>query len=99
MGRLSVVLILALVGCALSLVSSRYESRWMVVELDRARHQERELDVEWRQLQLELTDYAQHARIDSVAREALQMIPVAPDRIIYMRPGGTIATPVSGVAE
>jgi len=92
MGRLSIFLALAFVACALSLVSSRYELRWAVVELDRARHEERELDIEWRRLQLDLTDYAQHARIDSVARQALQMTPVAPDSLIYMRPGGTLAT-------
>lgn len=91
MGRLSVALAMGLVLCALSLVSSRYELRWAVVELDRARHQERELDIEWRRLQLDLTDYAQHARIDSVARQALEMKPVSPDNLIYMRPGGTLA--------
>jgi len=91
MGRLSLVLALGLVACALLMVSSRYELRWTVVELDRARHQERELDIEWRRLQLDLTDYAQHARIDSVARQALEMQPVPPDRLIYMRPGGTLA--------
>lgn len=91
MGRLSLVLALGLVACALLMVTSRYELRWTVVELDRARHQERELDIEWRRLQLDLTDYAQHARIDSVARQALEMQPVSPERLIYMRPGGTLA--------
>ncbi len=91
MGRLSIVLALGVVACALLMVSSRYEMRWAVVELDRARHQERELDVEWRRLQLDLTDFAQHARIDSVARQALEMQPVSPERLIYMRPGGTLA--------
>lgn len=92
MGRVSsVVLALALVASALSLVSSRYELRWAVVELDRSRHQERELDIEWRRLQLDLTDYAQHARIDTVARQALEMQPVSPDKLIYMRPGGALA--------
>lgn len=85
MGRLAVFLALALVISALALVSSRYDSRWAVIELDRARQEERELDVAWRRLQLELTHYAQHARIDQAARQALKMTPAAPDRMIYLR--------------
>ena len=99
MGRVAVVLGLALVLCALSLVTSRYELRWTVIELERARTQERDLDVAWRRLQLDLTDYAQHARIDSAARQALQMTPVSPDSILYVRPDGTIAQPVKGVQQ
>lgn len=95
--RLSFVLAIALVGCALSLVTSRYELRWAVIELERARQAERELDVEWRRLQLDLTDYAQHARIDSAARQALQLKPV--DDILYLRPDGTITQLVKGLQE
>ncbi|GAA5235886.1 cell division protein FtsL [Verticiella sediminum] len=99
MVRLAFVLCLVLVGCALSLVTSRYELRWATIELERARSAERDLDVAWRRLQLDLTDYAQHARIDSAARQALQMKPVSPDSILYVRPDGTIAQPVKGGHE
>lgn len=99
MMRLVVVLVLALVGCALSIVSARYESRWAVIELDRARHAERELDVEWRRLQLELTDYAQHARIDAAARQALKMTLPGGESVMYVRPGGIVAAPVAGTGR
>lgn len=85
MGRLAFVLAFALVLSALALVSSRYESRWAVIELDRARQEERELDIAWRRLQLELTHYAQHARIDQAARQALKMVPVPSDDMMYLR--------------
>lgn len=99
MVRLVAALVLAVVGCALSIVSARYESRLAVIELDRARHAERELDVEWRRLQLELTDYAQHARIDSVARQALKMLPPGGESVMYVRPGGIVAAPVAGASR
>ncbi|MBU4612067.1 cell division protein FtsL [Achromobacter sp. GG226] len=94
--RTAFVLSVAMVGCALSLVTSRYELRTTVVQLERARQDERDLDVEWRQLQLDLTDYAQHARIDAAARQALELKPVEHDRRLYIRPGGQVATPISG---
>lgn len=95
MGRLAFMLALGVVACALSAVTSRYESRWVVVELNRANHEAGELDVEWRRLQIDLTDYAQHARIDSIARQDLKMSVAAPDRTLYMRPGGAPANLVT----
>ncbi len=90
--RISLVLLVLLVISALGLVTSRYEARWVHIELERARQEERRLDVAWRQLQLEMTQHAQHARIDSQARASLGMVPVPPDRLMHWRadaaPGG-----------
>lgn len=96
--RVALVLSLAIVGCAMALVTSRYELRWTVIDLERARQEERDLDVAWRGLQLDLTDYAQHARIDAAAREALRLRSVDAERRMYIRPGGMLATPVAGGA-
>ncbi|VCU69553.1 Cell division protein FtsL [Pigmentiphaga humi] len=87
MGRLLFVLTIALVACGLSLVSSQYKARSLFVELERTQSATRELDVEWRRLQLEQTDHAKHALIDSVARNALKMEPVTPARTIYLAQG------------
>lgn len=84
MARLLFVLVLALIGCALSLVSSQYEARSLFVELERAQVVTRDLDVEWRRLQLDQTDHAKHGLIDSVARGTLAMEPVTPARTIYL---------------
>ncbi len=56
----------------------------------------RELDTEWRRLQLERAELARNARIDNVAREDLAMITGTPDRTIYIR-GGVLnsAAPVT----
>jgi cell division protein FtsL len=50
MGRLLFVLTVALIGCALSLVSSQYKARSLFVELERAQAVARDLDVDWRRL-------------------------------------------------
>ncbi|MPS25864.1 cell division protein FtsL [Pigmentiphaga sp.] len=84
MGRLLFVLTVALVGCALSLVSSQYKARSLFVELERVQAVARDLDVDWRRLQLEQTDHAKHALIDNVARTTLKMEPVTPARTIYL---------------
>lgn len=89
MARLFVVLVLALVLCALSLVGSQYKARSQFVELERAQAAARDLDVEWRRLQLEQTDNAKHAVIDSVARGVLKMEPITPARTVYLsKPAG-----------
>ncbi|GAA4342604.1 hypothetical protein GCM10023144_44770 [Pigmentiphaga soli] len=84
MSRLLFILVIALVGCGLSLVSSQYKARSLFAELEQAQGVARDLDVEWRQLQLEQTDHAKHALIDDVARKALKMEPVTPARTIYL---------------
>jgi cell division protein FtsL len=84
MGRLLFVLTLALVLCALSLVSSQYKARSLFVDLEREQSTARDLDVDYRRLQLEQTDNAKHALIDSVARGTLKMEPVTPARTIYL---------------
>lgn len=85
MTRLNLFLLLVLVASALGLVDSRYEARWSIIELDRARQEERELDIAWRHLQLELNHYAQHARLDKLARGPLGMMPVPGDALVHLR--------------
>ena len=47
----------------------------------------RELDIDWRRLQLERAEQARNARIDELARDELKMVPVSPDRTIYIKGG------------
>lgn len=83
--RLNLTLLAVLVVSALALVDSRYEGRWATIELERARQEERSLDIVWRQLQLDVNQYAQHARIDALAKGQLEMVPVAPEALIHLR--------------
>jgi len=73
MARLNVVLLIALVVCALSLVTSRHQSRKLFVDLEREQALTRNYDIEYGQLQIEQSTWAMPARIEKIAREQLRM--------------------------
>ncbi|MBU2570115.1 MAG: cell division protein FtsL [Gammaproteobacteria bacterium] len=79
-------LLLLLLGSALGVIYSKYQSRLLFVEIQQ---QERELDryeVEWGQLQLELTTLAEENRVEQIARDKLKLIMPERDKIIYLKP-------------
>ena len=81
MVKLNVLLLAALVACALSLVTSRHQARKLFVELEREQALARTYEVEYGQLQLEQSTWAMPARIENVAREQLKMQLPGPGRI------------------
>jgi cell division protein FtsL len=79
-------LILALLVSALAVIYSKYDSRLIFIEIQK---QERVLDqyeVEWGQLQLELTTLADQKRVEQVAREQLKLVMPLREKIIYIKP-------------
>ncbi|MBE0434262.1 MAG: cell division protein FtsL [Methylomicrobium sp.] len=79
-------LLLLLLGSALGVIYSKYQSRLLFVEIQQ---QERELDryeVEWGQLQLELTTLAEENRVEQIARDKLKLVMPVRDKIIYLKP-------------
>lgn len=96
MGRLSILFAALLMLSAISLVTARYQSRQFFMESERQAAYARELDTEWRRLQLERAELARNARIDEIARNDLQMRPSSPDRTLYLQ--GDFA-PVSSPPE
>jgi len=81
MVKLNLLLLSALVFCALSLVTSRHQARKLFVELEREQTLARSYDVEYGQLQLEQSTWAMPARIENIAREQLKMQLPRPGRI------------------
>ena len=71
--RLNSILVLVLLVCALSIVASNHRARQLFIELEREQTRMHALDVEWGQLQLEQSTWANHARVEKIAREKLQM--------------------------
>ncbi len=53
MTRLNMILLAALVACALSVVTSQHKARKFYMELQALQDAERKLDQEWRELQIE----------------------------------------------
>ncbi len=71
---------------ALAVIYSKYYSRLLFIEIQK---QERALDqyeVEWGQMQLELTMLAEQNRVELVAREQLKLIMPLREKIIYIKP-------------
>ena len=82
MARLNLALLLAVVGCALATVASNHRARNVFVEFEREQARTRQLDVEWGQLQLEQSTWANHARVEKIARDKLHMLPPSASRTV-----------------
>ena len=84
--RLLSVVGIALLLSALAVIYSKYYSRLVFIEIQK---QERALDqyeVEWGQMQLELTMLAEQNRVELVAREQLKLFMPPREKIIYIKP-------------
>ena len=65
------------VVCVLSgmaLVYTKHEARKLFVELEGLTQERDELNIEWGQLQIEQSTWAQHARIEQVATKDLSLV-------------------------
>jgi cell division protein FtsL len=67
------LLFVAVVLCALSVVTSQHKARKLFIELQKEKTQAQQTDVEWGQLQLEQSTWAAPARVEAVAVQKLQM--------------------------
>ena len=72
---------------AMALVYTKHESRKLFVELEQLSQERDELNIEWGQLQIEQSTWAQHARIEQVATEDLSLVrPEATEIFVIERP-------------
>jgi cell division protein FtsL len=81
MVRVNLLLLAVLVGCAISLVTSRHQARKLFVELEREQAATRAYETEYGQLQLEQSTWAMPARTEKIAREQLKMQLPSPGRV------------------
>ena len=72
---------------AIALVYTKHESRKLFVELEQLTQERDELNIEWGQLQIEQSTWAQHARIEQVASDDLSLVrPEATEIFVIERP-------------
>lgn len=86
MFMLVVGLAVAVVGSAVAAVEARHQARQLFIELQGLNLARDELNVEWRQLQIERSTWAAHARVEQLARDKLSMSVPAPARIEVVTP-------------
>jgi cell division protein FtsL len=85
---MNIVLAAVLVGCALSTVNARYQARQLFIDVGRLEQQQRQLDIDWAQLQLDQSTLGKNERIEQIARKDLNMTPLTPARTQYLTEGG-----------
>jgi cell division protein FtsL len=86
--RLTLLLLAALIVCALALVTSQHQARKLYVELQKEQERARQIEVEWGQLQLEQSTWATPARVEKLATQALGMRVPPSSRIQVVPPAG-----------
>ena len=97
MSRLSLVLLIAVMGSALYLVRTQYASRSLTTEIDRANSEARRLDIENDRLDVERRAQATPLRVEKLAREQLHMRAITPAITQYAAVGAS--APASGAAS
>ena len=67
------LLLVAVVLCALSVVTSQHKARKLFIELQKEKEFAQKMEVEWGQLQLEQSTWATPARVEEIAGRQLHM--------------------------
>ena len=80
--RLNMLLLLAAVFCALGVFTSQHKARKLFQALEAEQERAKQLDVEFGQLQIELSTWATSPRIEKIARERLKMRTPEPARVL-----------------
>lgn len=73
MTRTAFLLLLAVIACALGVITSQHQSRKLFAELEAEQAAAQKLATEWTQLQLEQGTWATHKRVEEAAVKRLGM--------------------------
>jgi len=71
--KVNVLLLMAVVACALGVITSQHQARKRFIELEGEQESARKLEEEWTQLQLEQSTWGTHKRVEAVASRQLGM--------------------------
>lgn len=71
--RLNLVLLAALVACAIGVITAQHQARKRFIELEAGQAAAKRLGEEYTQLQLELGTWATHKRVEALASRSLGM--------------------------
>ncbi|WP_162047091.1 cell division protein FtsL [Vibrio taketomensis] len=72
-GRGSLILLVLIFASAMAVVFTTHQTRSAITEKDHALTERERLDDEWRNLLLEETALAEHSRVQSIAKQELDM--------------------------
>ena len=86
MRRVNLLLIVIVLVSAVGTIAAQHQARKRLQALEQERDRAQNLEVEFGQLQLEMSSWAAHTRIEKIAREKLGMQP--PDMKKVQKLGG-----------
>lgn len=86
--RLNLFFLFAVVVSALGTVTSQHKARKLFQALEAEQERARQFDVEYGQLQIELSTWATPPRIEKIAREKLHMRVPEAAKVIAATPAG-----------
>ena len=85
--RFNLFLLLAILVCSLGVVTSQHKARSLFQAMEAEQERARQLEIEFGQLQLELSTWATSPRIEKIAREKLKMRIPDPAKIVTVPAG------------
>jgi cell division protein FtsL len=88
MGRVNAFLLVAVIACALGVITSQHRARRLFAQLDAEQAAAKKLDEEWTQLQLEQGTWATHKRVETVASHQLGMRFAEPETTVVIDRAG-----------
>lgn len=80
------LLLIVLMGSALAVIYCKNYSRSLFSEIERQERALEQYEVEWGQMQLELSTLAEQNRVESIARGKLKLVMPQRENIIYIKP-------------
>ena len=100
MSKLNFILLALLLVSALATVASTHHSRKLFIALENGQTEQRRIEVEWGQLQLEQSTWAKHALVEGIASKQLGMRTPDAARTQFVTPqtGAAQATPAQPAA-
>lgn len=84
--RVLIILAVMVLLSALAVIYSKYYSRQLFLDIQQQERALEQYEVQWGQMQLELTMLADQNRVEVVARERLKLVIPVRDNIVYLKP-------------
>ena len=71
--RINLILLLLIIACAFGVITSQYQARKLYQQIETEQKKIQLLNTEYNQLQLELSAWSTHQRVENIAKEELHM--------------------------
>lgn len=78
------MLLLLLITSAMAVIYCKYQSRLLFISIQEHEKNLDRYEVEWGQLQLEMTTLIEHGRVERMARRKLNMVEPVRDQIVHI---------------